>query len=134
MTAARNRLADDGRHRRFRPTAEERAIAERPRERAKGFGPWQEEWLSEEERARQFRLLAGITASLCGRDSPIIVCLCRAEDGDEAAKAEALKLFDAIPARTRREVLMVYAAVMEAEFCDWARKLWAMMHPEENEW
>jgi hypothetical protein len=62
------------------------------------FGPWSAGLERAEERA-QLRLIGGIAASFLGCQHPLIATLRRAES-EESAKAEALRMFNALPSLT----------------------------------
>jgi hypothetical protein len=79
-----------------------------------GFGPWVADLEHAEERA-QLRLIGGITASFIGCQHPLVAVLRRAED-DAAAKAEALRMLNALPSLTKRRIVSTFGGVM------WARK------------
>jgi hypothetical protein len=71
------------------------------------FGPWTA-GLDPAERVARFRSLASITAVFVGSASVTVEALRRAEDGDQESAALAFKLFEALPALTKRRILSTW--------------------------
>jgi hypothetical protein len=75
------------------------------------FGPWLPE-IPEPDRRAGLRALAALAAVFVGSNAPVVAALRKAEL-EPASAGEALKLFDRIPSRQRRNILCSYAGVMK---------------------
>jgi hypothetical protein len=75
------------------------------------WGPWIVN-IPEADRRAGLRALAALCCVFVGSSAPVVGALRRAETSPDTAGA-ALKLFDRIPSRQRRNVLCSYAALMK---------------------